>query len=179
MSLRRNATEFAERVREAPISGNIDNPEGGFDALMQVMQLKRLQIIHTHYQVMVCGDRIGWRKEARRVIIFTTDQVKLSFSWSLNFSLCFIQSFHTAGDGKLGGLVGPNDGKCHLNSTGFYDWSTLQDYPSLGHINHVAREHSVNLIWAVTSSHLSLYKGLTKLITASVAGKISSNSLRY
>ena len=24
------------QVREAPISGNIDNPEGGFDALMQV-----------------------------------------------------------------------------------------------------------------------------------------------
>jgi hypothetical protein len=38
MSLRRNATEFAERVRAAPISGNIDNPEGGFDALMQVTQ---------------------------------------------------------------------------------------------------------------------------------------------
>ena len=36
MSLRRNATEFAERVRGAPISGNIDNPEGGLDALMQV-----------------------------------------------------------------------------------------------------------------------------------------------
>ena len=38
MSLRRNATEFEERVRAAPISGNIDNPEGGFDALMQVTQ---------------------------------------------------------------------------------------------------------------------------------------------
>ena len=36
MSLRRNGTEFAERVRAAPISGNIDNPEGGLDALMQV-----------------------------------------------------------------------------------------------------------------------------------------------
>ena len=83
MSLRRNATEFAERVREAPISGNIDNPEGGFDALMQVMQLKKLQIVHALYQVMVCGDRIGWRKEARRVIIYTTDQVKLSYSWGL------------------------------------------------------------------------------------------------
>ena len=35
MSLHRNATEFAERVRSAPISGNIDNPEGGLDALMQ------------------------------------------------------------------------------------------------------------------------------------------------
>ena len=86
------------------------------------------------------------------------------------------QSFHLAGDGKLGGLVAPNDGQCHLNSTGFYDWSTLQDYPSLGHINHVAKENSVNVIWAVTSSHLSLYQGLTQLMTASVAGEISSDS---
>ena len=31
-----------------------------------------------------------------------------------------------AGDGKLGGLVDPNDGRCHLNSSGFYDWSTIQ-----------------------------------------------------
>ena len=52
----------------------------------------------------------------------------------------------------------------------------MQDYPSLGHINHVAREHSVNIIWAVTSSHLSLYQGITRLITASTAGQISSDS---
>ena len=31
-----------------------------------------------------------------------------------------------AGDGKLGGLVDPNDGQCHLNTSGFYDWSTVQ-----------------------------------------------------
>ena len=36
MSLSSNAELFKQRVRNAPISGNIDNPEGGFDALMQV-----------------------------------------------------------------------------------------------------------------------------------------------
>ena len=39
MSLGHNATLFTERVSQAPISGNIDNPEGGLDALMQVNQL--------------------------------------------------------------------------------------------------------------------------------------------
>ena len=86
------------------------------------------------------------------------------------------QSVHVAGDGKLGGLVAPHDGQCHLNTEGFYDWSTAQDYPSLGHINHVVNEHSVNVIWAVTSSHLPLYQGLTRLLRASVAGEISSDS---
>ena len=92
---------------------------------------------------------------------------------NVNFML---QSFHIAGNGKLGGIVAPNDGQCHFNSTGFYDWSTLQDYPSLGQIDHVAKEHNVNVIWAVTASHLSLYQGLTQLMTASVAGEISSDS---
>ena len=36
MSLVRNASLFTARVSAAPISGNIDNPEGGLDALMQV-----------------------------------------------------------------------------------------------------------------------------------------------
>ena len=93
--------------------------------------------------------------------------------------ITLLQSFHMAGDGKLGGVVDPNDGQCHLNISGFYEWSKLQgeltllylnlltlqncnysnisDYPSLGHIAHVAREHSVNIIWAVTSAHINLY----------------------
>ena len=37
-----------------------------------------------------------------------------------------LQSFHMAGDGKLGGVVDPNDGQCHLNISGFYEWSKLQ-----------------------------------------------------
>ena len=31
-----------------------------------------------HHQVMVCGERVGWREEARRVIIYTTDQVPVT-----------------------------------------------------------------------------------------------------
>jgi protocadherin alpha len=109
-------------VRAAPISGNIDNPEGGLDALMQV----RLEEGGGRPgQVMVCGERVGWREEARRVIIYTTDQVP-SVSGQSDQSDDSAQSFHSAGDGKLGGLTSPNDGLCHLNRTGFYDWSTKQ-----------------------------------------------------
>lgn len=93
---------------------------------------------------MVCRRKIGWRKNARRVIIFTTDQ-----------------SFHIANDGKLGGIVTPNDGQCHLNASGFYTHSTKQDYPSIGHINYLARKHNVHVIWAVTEDKYSLYKRLT------------------
>ena len=106
---------------------------------------------------MVCD--IGWRKDARRVIIFTTDE-----------------SFHIALDGKLGGLVEPNDGLCHLDNNGYYTYSTVQDYPSIGHINHLAKQKSFSIIWAVTEKQINLYSTLTKLVQGSSAGKISYDS---
>ena len=39
MSLVRDARLFTQRVSAAPISGNIDNPKGGLDALMQVYRI--------------------------------------------------------------------------------------------------------------------------------------------
>lgn len=40
------------------MSGNLDAPEGGFDAIMQAI---------------VCRDHIGWRGKARRLLVFSTD----------------------------------------------------------------------------------------------------------
>lgn len=53
---------------------------------------------------------------------------------------------------------------------------TTLDYPSLGHIASVARENSVNIIWAVTSKHIKLYTSLTEIVSASLAGQIDSDS---
>ena len=108
---------------------------------------------------MVCDDQIGWRKGVRKVIVFTTDQ-----------------SFHIAMDGKLGGLVTPNDGICHLNSSGFYTYSTVQDYPSIGHINHLAKEKKVSVIWAVTQKQFGLYRELAELVEGSLVGVVTSDS---
>ncbi|XP_067007319.2 integrin beta-PS isoform X2 [Anabrus simplex] len=58
MPLDINTTLFKHRVYAAPMSGNIDSPEGGFDALMQAM---------------VCTDHIKWRENARRLLVFSTD----------------------------------------------------------------------------------------------------------
>lgn len=40
------------------MSGNLDAPEGGFDAIMQAI---------------VCQEEIEWRQEARRLLLFSTD----------------------------------------------------------------------------------------------------------
>ena len=108
---------------------------------------------------MVCDEAIGWRNDTRKVIVFTTDQ-----------------SFHIAMDGKLGGLVYPNDGLCHLNTSGFYTYSTVQDYPSIGHINHLVKEKKVSVIWAVTSEKLNLYRELMDKVEGSLVGELSRDS---
>ena len=85
MSLVRDAGLFTRRVSAAPISGNIDNPEGGLDALMQVgierilTQVRRYPLTSL-FQVMVCGNKIGWRQESRRVVVYTTDQVNININ---------------------------------------------------------------------------------------------------
>lgn len=51
----------------------------------------------------VLQEKIGWRKDALHLLVFTTDDVP-----------------HIALDGKLGGLVQPHDGQCHLNEANEY-----------------------------------------------------------
>uniref|UniRef100_A0A674BI65 Integrin beta n=1 Tax=Salmo trutta TaxID=8032 RepID=A0A674BI65_SALTR len=94
LRLTENGQKFNSLVSKQQISGNLDSPEGGFDAIMQVA---------------VCGDAIGWRN-VTRLLVFSTDA-----------------GFHFAGDGKLGGIVLPNDGKCHLENNMY----TMSHYYSL------------------------------------------------
>ena len=58
MRLSSDTTSFAGEVKRAKVSGNLDAPEGGFDAIMQAV---------------VCKDIIGWRDKARRLLVFSTD----------------------------------------------------------------------------------------------------------
>ncbi|XP_046391367.1 integrin beta-PS isoform X2 [Ischnura elegans] len=135
---------FSTEVREAAVSGNLDAPEGGFDAIMQAV---------------VCKEQIGWRDKARRLLVFSTDA-----------------GFHYAGDGKLGGIVKPNDGNCHLDERGMYTHSTLQDYPSISQLNAKVKANSINVIFAVTAEQISIYDQLKDHIEGASSGKLSGDS---
>lgn len=102
MKLDKNSEDFVRQVGDTQISGNLDAPEGGFDAIMQAI---------------VCKGEIGWREKSRKLLVFSTDA-----------------GFHYAGDGKLGGIVKPNDGECHLSREGVYTESISQDYPSIRYV---------------------------------------------
>ncbi|XP_072296639.1 integrin beta-1-like [Eucyclogobius newberryi] len=134
--------EFNRLVSQQQISGNLDSPEGGFDAIMQVA---------------VCEEQIGWRN-VTRLLVFSTDA-----------------GFHFAGDGKLGGIVLPNDGKCHLENN-MYTMSHYYDYPSIAHLVQKLSDHNIQTIFAVTQDFQPVYKELKNLIPKSAVGTLSSNS---
>ncbi|XP_063692684.1 integrin beta pat-3-like isoform X5 [Bolinopsis microptera] len=139
------ATEaLKSRLSSLSISSNVDNPEGGFEAIVQAA---------------VCSDDIGWRDPARKVIFFATDAV-----------------FHVAGDGKLAGIVEPNEGTCGM-SNNKYTRSLNQDYPSIGQLNDVLIKNQVIPIFAVTAQMQNVYQELSEHLTQlSSVGKLSDNS---
>ncbi|XP_018335576.1 integrin beta-PS isoform X1 [Agrilus planipennis] len=144
MTLSTNISQFSQMVKAAAVSGNLDGPEGGFDAIMQAI---------------VCRHEIGWREKARRLLVFSTDA-----------------GFHYAGDGKLGGVVKPNDGLCHLSGDGLYTYSSTQDYPSISQINLKVKENAINIIFAVTEDELNVYRKLQAHIEGASSGKLSADS---
>uniref|UniRef100_S4RGG6 Integrin beta n=1 Tax=Petromyzon marinus TaxID=7757 RepID=S4RGG6_PETMA len=143
LSLTSEGNKFNSLVSRQKISGNLDSPEGGFDAMMQAA---------------VCGNKIGWRNNTR-LLVFSTDA-----------------GFHFAGDGKLGGIVLPNDGRCHLDGKGMYTQSDFYDYPSVAQLVQKLGENSIQPIFAVTEEFYNVYKELSNLIPKSAVGVLSSNS---
>uniref|UniRef100_A0A646QHC7 Integrin beta n=1 Tax=Hemiscolopendra marginata TaxID=943146 RepID=A0A646QHC7_9MYRI len=144
MSLDLKTRRFKEEVAMARVSGNLDAPEGGFDAIMQAI---------------VCREKIGWRDISRKLLVFSTDS-----------------GFHYAGDGKLGGIVKPNDGECHMDDDGYYTESITQDYPSLSQINQKTIEKKIHMIFAVTSSQVPIYERLSQNLVGSTTGKLEDDS---
>ncbi|KAF7269813.1 integrin beta-PS-like [Rhynchophorus ferrugineus] len=147
LSLTNDAKSFSRRVNETRISANMDTPEGGFDALMQAM---------------VCNKVIGWRPNARHLLVLSTDAVS-----------------HIAGDGKLGGVIEPNDAQCHMeNDT--YTKDLVYDYPSISQINYVARQNNINIIFAIESKEKieieNHYRSISAAIENSKMGTLSDNS---
>ncbi|XP_056325219.1 integrin beta-3b [Danio aesculapii] len=110
-------------------------------------------------QAAVCKDKIGWRPGASHLLVFTTDA-----------------KTHVALDGRMAGIVRPNDGQCHVGMDNIYNMSTTMDYPSLALITEKMSENNINLIFAVTSHVESLYKNYSELIPGTAVGTLSEDS---
>nr|XP_020443646.1 integrin beta-8 [Monopterus albus] len=139
LSMTRNMSEFTRVIKRQRISGNMDNPEGGLDAMLQAA---------------VCQRAVGWRPEAKRLLLLMTDQ-----------------SSHLALDSRLAGIVTPHDGLCHLENN-VYTGSTRLDYPSVGQLSDKLLENYIYSIFAVEKQQYQWYEELVHLLPGSYLGKL-------
>ncbi|XP_017688783.1 PREDICTED: integrin beta-3 [Lepidothrix coronata] len=110
-------------------------------------------------QATVCEEKIGWRNDASHLLVFTTDA-----------------KTHIALDGRLAGIVQPNDAQCHIGKDNFYSASTTLDYPSLGLMTEKLSQKNINLIFAVTDTVVGLYQNYSELIPGTTVGTLSRDS---
>uniref|UniRef100_A0A3B4WDA2 Integrin beta n=1 Tax=Seriola lalandi dorsalis TaxID=1841481 RepID=A0A3B4WDA2_SERLL len=85
IKLTSNKDFFNSELRNEKISGNLDAPEGGFDAILQAA---------------VCKDQIGWRNHSTHLLVFSTES---AFHYEAD------------GANVLSGILRRNDEKCHLD----------------------------------------------------------------
>ncbi|XP_077569984.1 integrin beta-6 [Stigmatopora nigra] len=144
LSLTSDTDAFNEMVSTQRVSANVDVPECGFDAVVQAA---------------VCGDRIGWRNDSMRLLVFVSDA-----------------DSHFGMDSKMAGIVIPNDGRCHLDANNEYSMSTLQEYPTLGQLIDKVVENNILLIFAVTEKQKANYENYANLIPGATVGVVATDS---
>ncbi|MED6286415.1 hypothetical protein CHARACLAT_005721 [Characodon lateralis] len=139
LSMTGNISEFTRVMKRQRISGNVDTPEGGLDAMLQAA---------------VCQRAVGWRSEAKRLLLLMTDQPS-----------------HLALDSRLAGIVTPHDGRCHVENN-IYTGSTRMDHPSLGQLSDKLLENHIYPIFAVEKKQYQWYEELVNLLPGSFLGKL-------
>nr|CAI5839042.1 unnamed protein product [Callosobruchus analis] len=123
--------KFIQKVLESNITANIDDLDGALDAILQIL---------------VCGRRVGWNPQSRKIIVLATDSL-----------------LHTAGDGLLAGAVRKPTEQCFLDQNGEHIKPLIYDYPDIGQIHDLLRHRKVNVIFAVKDPEkLKYYDRLTK-----------------
>ncbi|NXG51545.1 ITB4 protein, partial [Psilopogon haemacephalus] len=141
-----NINYFSQELRKERISGNLDAPEGGFDAILQTA---------------VCKDKIGWRKDSTHLLVFSTES---AFHYEAD------------GTNVLAGILARNDEHCHLDTHGTYVYDTKQDYPSVPTLVRLLGQHNIIPIFAVTNHSYSYYEKLHKYFPISEIGVLQEDS---
>ncbi|XP_028291770.1 integrin beta-6 isoform X1 [Gouania willdenowi] len=144
LSLTSLTDKFNEIIATQHVSANVDVPECGFDAVMQAA---------------VCGNKIGWRNDSMRLLVFVSDA-----------------DSHFGMDSKMAGIVIPNDGQCHLDINNEYSMSAVQEYPTLGQLIDKVVENNILLIFAVTKEQKHNYENYANLIPGATVGVLATDS---
>ncbi|XP_055085750.1 integrin beta-4 isoform X2 [Periophthalmus magnuspinnatus] len=137
---------YNSELQKERISGNLDAPEGGFDAILQAA---------------VCTDKIGWRPLSTHLLVFSTESAF---------------HYESDGINVLSGILKRNDEACHLDATGKYTEDTSQDYPSVPTLVRVLGENNIIPIFAVTNHSYTYYEELKKYFPIAEVGLLQEDS---
>ncbi|XP_023804992.1 integrin beta-4 isoform X3 [Oryzias latipes] len=141
-----NLQDFTRELQKERISGNLDAPEGGFDAILQAA---------------VCGEKIGWRQHSTHLLVFSTES---AFHYEAD------------GVNVLSGILPRNDEQCHLDDQGRYTEATTQDYPSIPTLVRLLGKHNIIPIFAVTNHSYSYYEKLKAYFPIAEVGLLQDDS---
>ncbi|KAG1972039.1 integrin beta-4 isoform X1 [Pimephales promelas] len=141
-----NITFFRQQLQGERISGNLDAPEGGFDAILQAA---------------VCQQQIGWRQHSTHLLVFSTES---AFHYEAD------------GVNVLAGILDRNDEQCHLTSDGKYTHDVIQDYPSIPTLVRLLVKHNVIPIFAITNHSYSYYEKLYEYFPIAELGQLQEDS---
>ncbi|KAG7506803.1 integrin beta-4 isoform X1 [Solea senegalensis] len=141
-----NVKEFTNKLQKERISGNLDAPEGGFDAILQAA---------------VCGEQIGWRKHSTHLLVFSTES---AFHYEAD------------GVNVLAGILKRNDKACHLDKEGKYTEDKNQDYPSIPTLVDILGKHNIIPIFAVTNHSYTYYQKLKEYFPIAEVGQLQEDS---
>uniref|UniRef100_A0A3Q4HCM4 Integrin beta n=1 Tax=Neolamprologus brichardi TaxID=32507 RepID=A0A3Q4HCM4_NEOBR len=146
IKLTSNVGEFTQELQKERISGNLDAPEGGFDAILQAA---------------VCGDKIGWREGSTHLLVFSTES---AFHYEAD------------GANVLAGVLPRNDEQCHLDKDGSYTKATEQDYPSIPTLVRLLGKNNIIPIFAVTDHSYTYYQKLKEYFPIAEVGLLQQDS---
>ncbi|XP_055006431.1 integrin beta-4 isoform X2 [Boleophthalmus pectinirostris] len=137
---------YNSELEKERISGNLDAPEGGFDAILQAT---------------VCTDKIGWRPHSTHLLVFSTESAF---------------HYETDGINVLSGILKRNDEACHLDASGKYTEDINQDYPSVPTLVRVLGEYNIIPIFAVTNHSYTYYQKLKEYFPIAEVGLLQEDS---
>ncbi|XP_069012277.1 integrin beta-4 isoform X1 [Embiotoca jacksoni] len=146
IKLTNDVNEFTTKLQNEIISGNLDAPEGGFDAILQAT---------------VCTDRIGWRKHSTHLLVFSTESAF---------------HYESDGANVLSGILPRNDELCHLDAKDKYTEDVNQDYPSIPTLIRLLGKHNIIPIFAVTNHSYTYYKKLQEYFPIAEVGLLEEDS---
>uniref|UniRef100_A0A673XP06 Integrin beta n=1 Tax=Salmo trutta TaxID=8032 RepID=A0A673XP06_SALTR len=146
ITLTSDLQSFTQKLQKERISGNLDAPEGGFDAILQAT---------------VCGEKIGWRDHATHLLVFSTESAF---------------HYESDGANVLAGIMPRNDEQCHLDNDGKYTEDTSQDYPSVPTLVRLLGKHNIIPIFAVTNYSFTYYEKLHEYFPIAELGLLQEDS---